>query len=442
MLANPALVRVHVQPATGVLVLRRRRRRCACVIAEVHNTYGERHCYLLRPDAHGQRRSTRRSTCRRSSHVDGRYEMQFTEPRRASSTSAITLRRGRPTVFRPSLARCRPARRGPSVRRRRRAAAPVRRPAGDRADTAAGDPPVAPPRADRPPSRPSAPTAGGRARADRRTMTAPPSSECGAPRPRAVATSSAPRPRPVHTAIARSLFFRAIAEDADPGASSPTARVGRRRRPDAPGDARPAATRSSDAARERRPDRFRRVVHGRRLGRRRSRRHARSRSPSAHDQAGARRGCSGCATSTCGTNRRREENTIAGARQQHRAPLRPVERPVLALPRRVDDVLVGAGSMPGDTLESAQAARSTGCSTRSVSALGTRLLEIGTGWGSLAIRAARRGATVTTLTLSQRAAGARPPAGRRRRRRAIASTSSCATTATRRASTTRSSASR
>jgi cyclopropane-fatty-acyl-phospholipid synthase len=32
--------------------------------------------------------------------------------------------------------------------------------------------------------------------------------------------------------------------------------------------------------------------------------------------------------------------------------------------------------------------------------LGTRLLEIGTGWGALAVRAAQRGATVTTLTLS------------------------------------------
>jgi cyclopropane-fatty-acyl-phospholipid synthase len=31
---------------------------------------------------------------------------------------------------------------------------------------------------------------------------------------------------------------------------------------------------------------------------------------------------------------------------------------------------------------------------------GTRLLEIGTGWGSLAIRAAQRGATVTTITIS------------------------------------------
>jgi len=32
--------------------------------------------------------------------------------------------------------------------------------------------------------------------------------------------------------------------------------------------------------------------------------------------------------------------------------------------------------------------------------LGSRVLEIGTGWGTLAVRAAQRGATVTTLTLS------------------------------------------
>jgi cyclopropane-fatty-acyl-phospholipid synthase len=33
---------------------------------------------------------------------------------------------------------------------------------------------------------------------------------------------------------------------------------------------------------------------------------------------------------------------------------------------------------------------------------GSRLLEIGTGWGELAIRAAKRGATVRTVTLSAR----------------------------------------
>src|SRR5262249_35249852 len=45
--------------------------------------------------------------------------------------------------------------------------------------------------------------------------------------------------------------------------------------------------------------------------------------------------------------------------------------------------------------------------------VGTRLLEVGTGWGALAVRAARRGATVTTLTLSpEQAAVARDRARR------------------------------
>ena len=47
-----------------------------------------------------------------------------------------------------------------------------------------------------------------------------------------------------------------------------------------------------------------------------------------------------------------------------------------------------------------RSARSSGCSTRPGSATGSRVLEIGTGWGELAIRAARRGATVRSITLS------------------------------------------
>ncbi len=35
---------------------------------------------------------------------------------------------------------------------------------------------------------------------------------------------------------------------------------------------------------------------------------------------------------------------------------------------------------------------------------GSRLLEVGTGWGELAIQAARRGALVRTVTISARAA--------------------------------------
>ena len=42
---------------------------------------------------------------------------------------------------------------------------------------------------------------------------------------------------------------------------------------------------------------------------------------------------------------------------------------------------------------------------------GTRVLEIGTGWGELAIRAARRGATVHSITLSIEQKDARRAAG-------------------------------
>jgi cyclopropane-fatty-acyl-phospholipid synthase len=55
---------------------------------------------------------------------------------------------------------------------------------------------------------------------------------------------------------------------------------------------------------------------------------------------------------------------------------------------------------PTDTLEQAQAAKLTAILDRLDLTPGDRLLEIGCGWGSLAIHAARRGAEVTGLTLS------------------------------------------
>ncbi|HET7406322.1 MAG TPA: cyclopropane-fatty-acyl-phospholipid synthase family protein, partial [Mycobacteriales bacterium] len=57
-------------------------------------------------------------------------------------------------------------------------------------------------------------------------------------------------------------------------------------------------------------------------------------------------------------------------------------------------------NFPGESLEAAQARKidrlldQVGCKP------GTRLLEIGTGWGELALRAGQRGATVTSVTLS------------------------------------------
>jgi cyclopropane-fatty-acyl-phospholipid synthase len=55
---------------------------------------------------------------------------------------------------------------------------------------------------------------------------------------------------------------------------------------------------------------------------------------------------------------------------------------------------------PGDTLEDAQARKIDRLLDAANVGAGTRVLEIGTGWGSLAIRAARRGAAVRTITIS------------------------------------------
>ncbi len=73
---------------------------------------------------------------------------------------------------------------------------------------------------------------------------------------------------------------------------------------------------------------------------------------------------------------------------------------------------------------------------------GTRLLEIGTGWGELAIRAASRGANVVSVTHLPRTAGAGHPADRRGWLRATRFGSSYATTGRSRASSTRSCPSR
>jgi cyclopropane-fatty-acyl-phospholipid synthase len=56
---------------------------------------------------------------------------------------------------------------------------------------------------------------------------------------------------------------------------------------------------------------------------------------------------------------------------------------------------------PDETLERAQQRKIDRILDAAGVAAGTRLLEIGTGWGELALRAAQRGATVTTLTLSR-----------------------------------------
>jgi DUF1365 family protein len=62
-----------------------------CVVAEVHNTYGERHCYLLRPDESGRAVVDKDFYVSPFLSVDGRYSMSVPGPDERLAI-AITLR--------------------------------------------------------------------------------------------------------------------------------------------------------------------------------------------------------------------------------------------------------------------------------------------------------------------------------------------------------------
>jgi DUF1365 family protein len=52
----------------------------ACVVAEVHNTYRQRHAYLLRPDDRGRARAPKQFYVSPFYPVDGSYRMSLPEP--------------------------------------------------------------------------------------------------------------------------------------------------------------------------------------------------------------------------------------------------------------------------------------------------------------------------------------------------------------------------
>jgi uncharacterized protein len=52
----------------------------ACVLAEVHNTYSGRHCYLLRPDRHSRASVAKEFYVSPFYQVDGHYQMSLPEP--------------------------------------------------------------------------------------------------------------------------------------------------------------------------------------------------------------------------------------------------------------------------------------------------------------------------------------------------------------------------
>ncbi|MFN8028548.1 MAG: DUF1365 domain-containing protein [Acidimicrobiia bacterium] len=66
------------------------------VVAEVHNTYGGRHCYLLRPDAAGRDCADKAFYVSPFFTVDGHYEMRCPEPGDMVDVSVTLHREDRP----------------------------------------------------------------------------------------------------------------------------------------------------------------------------------------------------------------------------------------------------------------------------------------------------------------------------------------------------------
>ncbi len=71
----------------------------ACVIAEIHNTYAQRHCYLLRPDQRGRAAAPKEFYVSPFYEVTGSYQMRMPEPGQRLALSVALHRPGsRPFV--------------------------------------------------------------------------------------------------------------------------------------------------------------------------------------------------------------------------------------------------------------------------------------------------------------------------------------------------------
>ena len=198
--------------------------------------------------------------------------------------------------------------------------------------------------------------------------------------------------------------------------------------------------------RRRRPDRLRRGLPDRRVGRSTDLGRPAHRVRRRDRHPGPAVGCRRLRALYVARTPRTERNTQRPTRGNIAAPLRPVQRPVPDLPRPDAELLLRAvrrprgdrpayaeatapTAVPAVDLEAAQGRKIERLLDQAGVGAGTRVLEIGTGWGELAIRAARRGATVALGHPVQRAAGAGRRADRGRRLRRPRSTSSSWTTA-------------
>jgi uncharacterized protein len=93
MLANARVLGYVFNPLT-VYWCHRPDGELAAVVAEVHNTYRQRHAYLLQPDEHGRAEVAKQFYVSPFYPVDGGYRMSLPEPR--DERLALTVTLGRP----------------------------------------------------------------------------------------------------------------------------------------------------------------------------------------------------------------------------------------------------------------------------------------------------------------------------------------------------------
>jgi len=67
-----------------------------CVVVEVHNTYGERHAYLVHTDEHGRATTDKALYVSPFNDVDGSYDLLLPEPDDEVRVSVVLKRAGRP----------------------------------------------------------------------------------------------------------------------------------------------------------------------------------------------------------------------------------------------------------------------------------------------------------------------------------------------------------
>ncbi|MGG7102886.1 DUF1365 domain-containing protein [Rhodococcus sp. 24CO] len=87
-----------------------------CVVAEVHNTYGERHCYLLETNDNGAARAPKEFYVSPFNDVSGEYRMRLPLPKDSVQLSIVLARPDQAPFVATVRGRCVPATAGAIIR--------------------------------------------------------------------------------------------------------------------------------------------------------------------------------------------------------------------------------------------------------------------------------------------------------------------------------------